>query len=100
LQSPGDRQKSRYAPRAPVQNCSRSQKFNARSATLVDPFPVHPKRRIAALDSGFSRGLSCSSAEFGGEMLVFGLSNIAQKKIQIRINMRVRRATSWARSQK
>jgi hypothetical protein len=61
---------------------------------------VYPKRRIAALDSGFSRGLSCSSAEFGGEMLVFGLSNIAQKKIQIRINMRVRRATSWARSQK
>jgi hypothetical protein len=77
-----------------------SRNFNARSATLVDPFPVHPKRRIAALDSGFSRGLSCSSGEFGGEMLVFGLSNIAQQNIRMRINMRVRRTTSWARSQK
>jgi hypothetical protein len=67
---------------------------------LAAPFPVHPKRRIAALDSGFSRDLSCSSGEFGGEMLVFGLSNIAQQNIQMRINMRVRRATSWARSQK
>jgi hypothetical protein len=71
VQSPGDYQKSRYAPRQPVQNCSHSQKFNARSATLVDPFPVHPERRIAALDSGFSRNLSRSSGEFGGEMLDF-----------------------------
>jgi hypothetical protein len=60
----------------------------------VDPFPVHPERRIAALDSGFSRNLSRSSGEFGGEMLDFGLSNIAQQSIQIRINMRVRRVTS------
>jgi hypothetical protein len=94
VQSPGDYQKSRHAPREPVQNCSHSQKFNARSATLVDPFPVHPERRIAALDSGFSRNLSRSSGEFGGEMLDFGLSNIAQQSIQIRINMRVRRVTS------
>jgi hypothetical protein len=53
---------------------------------------VHPERRIAALDSGFSRYLSRSSGEFGGEMLDFGLSNIAQQSIQIRIN--VRRAIS------
>jgi hypothetical protein len=68
--------------------------LNARSATLVDSFPVHPERRIAALDSGFSRNLSRSSGEFGGEMLNFGLSNIAQQSIQIQINMRVRGATS------
>jgi hypothetical protein len=60
----------------------------------VDPFPVHPERRIAALDSGFSRNLPRSSGEFGDEMPDFGLSNIAQQSIQIRINMRVRRVTS------
>jgi hypothetical protein len=54
---------------------------------------VHPKRRIAALDSGFSRGLSCSSGEFGGEMLVFGLSNIAQQNIRTRLNMQPFHAT-------
>jgi hypothetical protein len=51
-------------------------------------------RRIAALDSGFGRHLSRSSIEFGGEMLGFGLSNIAQQNIRTRTNMRVRRATS------
>jgi hypothetical protein len=53
---------------------------------------VHPERRIAALDPGFSRNLSRSSGEFGGEIPDFGLSNIAQQSIQIRIN--VRRAIS------
>jgi uncharacterized membrane protein YphA (DoxX/SURF4 family) len=55
---------------------------------VYDPHPVHPERRTAALDSAFSRGVSCSTGEFGGEMPGYGLSNIAQQNTRIQVNMR------------
>jgi len=63
-------------------------------ANAFDPHPAHPERRIAALDSAFSRDVSCSTGELDGEMPGSGLSNIAQQNTRIQVNMRFRRATS------
>jgi len=57
-------------------------------ANAFDPHPAHPDRRIAAFDSAFSRDVSCSTGELGGEMPVSGLSNIAQQTTRIQVNMR------------
>jgi hypothetical protein len=68
--------------------CSHSQKIAGHWATVFDPFLVNPVRRIAALDSGFSLDLSCSSGEFGCERLDPGLSDIAQQNFETWINIR------------
>ena len=62
---------------------------------MLDPYLVHPDRRIVALDSGVGRDLSRNSGELGCEIkscLDFRLSNIAQQNLKTRVNMRVRRA--------
>jgi hypothetical protein len=43
------------------------EKLPADWANVFEPFLVNAARRIAALDSGLSLDLSCSSGEFGCE---------------------------------
>jgi hypothetical protein len=61
-----------------IAHISRKLPHIRRWANAFGPPLVNPVRRIAALDSGYSLDLPCSSDEFGRERLNPGLSNIAQ----------------------